>query len=117
MVYVSFYTYANMAAQVVGDVQKVPTAQPHPWFCKEIFLPRDLQWAGYIGDFSIQKQALVFGINLEFTEAWKRVYPKIKENLSLFSGLLGEHQGLEWHWMGRPSSLGMQRSTNMLLLP
>ena len=108
MVYVSFWNFAKFAEEEVGELHKVPTAKPFPWFCKDIFLPNDIQWAGYIGDFSTNKQALVFGINLEHTDAWKRVLPKIKGNLSLFSRLLCEHKDFEWHWMGRP----VQRQSN-----
>jgi hypothetical protein len=103
MVYVSFRDFANIAEEVIGDLHKVPTSRPYPWFCKDIFAPNDLQWAGYIGNFAVYKGALVFGINLEFTGGWKRILPKIRTNIQLFSSLLSEFKDLEWHWMGRPA--------------
>ena len=95
--------YAIIAAQVVSELDIVnPNAEPYPWFCKDIYRKRDLQWAGYIGPISNQDEALVFGINLEFIPAWRKVYPKIKGRFSTFSELLTQNVNLEWHWMGRP---------------
>jgi hypothetical protein len=108
MDYVDVYKYARIVEQVVGDLHIAAKAKPNPWFCKDIFLPKDLQWAGYIGDFSTYSTAMVFGINLEFRGAWDRVRRQIKKNLPLFSELLCKHKDLEWHWMSCPT----QRSEN-----
>lgn len=102
----TIHEYAELAAQVIGDLDIIaPDANPNPWFCKDIYRKRDLQWAGYIGDFSKQTKALVFGINLEFTPAWRRIFPKIEANLSTFSEFLTRHKNFEWHWMGRPGMI------------
>ncbi len=103
MIHSEIHDYAAIAVQVVGKMDVIAhNATPNPWFCKDIFRKRDLQWAGYIGKISNQEQALVFGINLEFTPAWRRIFPKIKGNIEYFSGLLGKYKNLEWHWMARP---------------
>jgi hypothetical protein len=98
--------FAAVAARAVGALDVVnPDADPHPWFCKNIYRKKDLQWAGYIGPFSEQKTALVFGVNLEFTPAWRKAYPKIKSNQSRFSELLKMHKNYLWHWWGRPGMI------------
>ena len=103
MIHTEIQDYAAIAAQVVGELDVIAhNAKPNPWFCKDIFRKRDIQWAGYIGDISAQEQALVFGINLEFTPAWRKVYPKIKGNFEYFSEFLSQYTNLEWHWMARP---------------
>jgi hypothetical protein len=103
MVYVNIFTYARIVEQVVGKLHIAPTAKPNPWFSRDIYSPRDLQWGGYVGDLGIHKVAMVFGLNLEFLGAWKRVYPKVKENLPAFIEMLTKHKDLEWHWMSRPT--------------
>lgn len=103
MTHTPIQDFAEIAAQLVGKMAIIaPDAFPNPWFCKDIFRKRDLQWAGYIGDFSTEKEALVFGINLEFTPAWRKVYPKIKADFGYFSDFLRRYKNLEWHWMARP---------------
>ena len=103
MAHSTFQDYTAITARVVGELDAInPDAIPNPWFCKDIFRKRDFQWAGYIGDFSQQEQALVFGINLEFIPAWRKVYPKISGNLGNFSDFLQRYKNLEWHWMARP---------------
>ena len=96
-------SFADITAQVIGELDTIaPDAIPNPWFCKDIFRKRDLQWAGYVGDISEQENALVFGINLEFTPAWRKIYPKIKGGLEYFSQFLRRYKNFEWHWMERP---------------
>lgn len=103
MAQTSIQEYAGIAAEIIGVVDPiVPDAIPNPWFSKAIFRKRDLQWAGYIGDFSKQEHALVFGINLEFIPAWRKVYPKIKVNIDFISKFLRRYKNFEWHWMARP---------------
>ena len=109
--------FAAITAQVVGDLEIRPDAEPNPWFCKDIFRKRDLQWAGYIGDISLQTNALVFGINLEFTPAWRKVYPKIKKNFSFFSEFLGKYRNFEWHWMARPGVIAKNPEIKYLSPP
>lgn len=95
--------FARIADQVVGKMDVINVAaEPYPWFCKDIFRKRDLQWAGYIGHVNDQENALAFGVNLEFTPAWRRVFPKLKHNIETFSMLLCRHKGYDWRWMGRP---------------
>ena len=103
MAHTPIQNFAAITAQLVGELDIIADdAKPNPWFCKDIFRKRDLQWAGYVGDFSKQEQALVFGINLEFTPAWRKAYPKIRDNFDYFSKFLHEHKNFEWHWMARP---------------
>jgi hypothetical protein len=110
--------FATITAHVVGDLDVIaPDAEPNPWFCKDIFRKRDLQWAGYIGDFSLQKHALVFGVNLEFIPAWRRAYIKIKEDFAYFSQLLGKHRNFEWHWMRRPGVIAKNPEIKFLSPP
>lgn len=110
--------FAHITAQVVGDMDIIaPDAEPNPWFCKDIFRKRDLQWAGYIGDISLQKQALVFGINMEFIPAWRRAHLKIKEDFASFSQLLGKHRNFEWHWMARPGVIAKNPEIRFLSPP
>lgn len=98
--------FAAIAAKIVGEIGTTASeAMPFPWFCKNIFRARDVQWAGYVGEIWHQKQALAFGINLEFIPAWRKVFPKIKGNLDYFSNYLQEFQNLEWHWMARPGRI------------
>ena len=103
MTHTPIQEFAGIAVEIVGELDTIAQdAKPNPWFCKDIFRKRDLQWAGYVGDFSKQEHALVFGINLEFTPAWRRVYPKIKENSGFLSDFLRRYKNFEWHWMARP---------------
>lgn len=103
MTHTPIQEFAAIATRLVGELDIIAhEAIPNPWFCKDIFRKRDLQWAGYVGDFSKQEHALVFGINLEFTPAWRKVYPKIKENPDYLLAFLRKHKNLEWHWMARP---------------
>ena len=98
--------FAAIAAKIVREIDTTNSAaMPFPWFCKDIFRDRDVQWAGYVGEIWQQKQALAFGINLEFIPAWRKVFPKIKGNLDYFSNYLQGFQNLEWHWMARPGGI------------
>ena len=81
--------FADIVVGVIGPLDIFASdAMPNPWFSKDIFRKRDLQWAGYIWDFSRQGKALVFGLNLEFIPAWRRAYPRIKESLTFFTRIL-----------------------------
>jgi hypothetical protein len=103
MVYVNVYKYARIVEQVVGELHIVPTAKPNPWFSRDINSPNDLQWGGYVGDFSAHKQALVFGINLEFTGAWKWCIPKLRETYPFFHSCFASiktSNGIEWAYQG-----------------
>ena len=98
--------FAAITSQVIGDLDTIASdAEPNPWFSKNIYRKRDLQWAGYLGPIGSVEKALAFGINLEFTPAWRRVYPKIKDNLQYFSQLLSRYPNYEWHWWGRPGTI------------
>ena len=107
--------FAAITTQLVGELDIIAhDAIPYPWFCKDIFRKRDLQWAGYVGEFSQQDYALVFGINLEFTPAWRKIYPKIKGNFEYFSDFLHQHKNFEWHWMARPGVIAKNPETRYL---
>jgi hypothetical protein len=98
--------FAAIAALIVGKIDEInPDAEPNPWFSKDIFRKKDLQWAGYFGDIDGQPRAFAFGINLEFTPAWRRVFPKLKRHITVFSHLVSQLEGYEWHWMGRPGMI------------
>jgi hypothetical protein len=98
--------FAEISEEVIGRLDIVsPEAKPWPWFCKDIFRKRDLQWAGYLGSFSKQEDALAFGVNIEFIPAWRKAFPKIKDNISDFSLSLSKLENMEWHWWGRPGRL------------
>jgi hypothetical protein len=112
---IALQDFAFLAAQVVGELDVVnPYAEPYPWFCKDIHRKKDVQWAGYIGPISVQEEALVFGINLEFTGAWRKAYPKIESQFSSISELLTRYKNLEWHWMGRPGVIARNPETRWL---
>jgi hypothetical protein len=99
-------SFAEITGEVIGRPDRVsPDAKPWPWFCKNIFRKRDLQWAGYLGPFSKQADVLAFGLNIEFIPAWRRAFPKIKENIRDFSLALSKLENMEWHWWGRPGRL------------
>ena len=85
----------------VGPVEKRENA-PTPWFCKDIWRKKDLQWAGYLGKCSGINRTLALGLNLEFTGAWRRVYPKIRANFRDMQSILAGLDSAEWHWWGRP---------------
>jgi len=107
--------FAAIAAEIVGEIDTIASdAMPFPWFCKDIFRQRDVQWAGYVGEIWQDKHALAFGINLEFTPAWRKVFPRIKGNLDYFSNYLQGFQNLEWHWMGRPGVIAKNPKTSYL---
>jgi hypothetical protein len=98
--------FAEISEEVIGRLYIIsPEAKPWPWFCKDIFRKRDLQWAGYLGPFSKQEDALAFGINIEFIPAWRRALPKIVDHISEFSLYLSKLENMEWHWWGRPGRL------------
>ncbi|NTU44918.1 MAG: hypothetical protein HGA99_05280 [Chlorobiaceae bacterium] len=84
-----------------GTVEKRANATT-PWFCKDIQRKKALQWAGYLGECSRMNRTLAFGLNLEFTPAWRLVYPKLRSNLSELQSLLAGLDNAEWHWDGRP---------------
>lgn len=104
-----FIKYSEIVENIIDDLDgKEEHGKPYPWFCKNIYRKDDLQRAGYIGPFSKQENALVFGINLEHTPAWKRAFPHIREHADSFSELLSKLMNMKWHWWGRPG----QRSPN-----
>jgi len=100
-----------------GTVEIRPDADPAPWFCKDIRRKKDLQWAGYVGKCSDIERTLAFGLNLEFTPAWGRVYPILTTQSgylqSYFSGL----DDAEWHWWGRPGYLARNPKIEELQKP
>lgn len=102
----TIYDFAEMASQVIGKLDRlVADAELYPWFCKDISRKRDLQWGGYLGRIGSEEKVLAFGLNLEFTRAWGRVYPKIRGNLQQLSALLNRYPNYEWHWWGRPGMI------------
>ena len=99
----TFDDFAEITRQVIVDLDTITkNADPYPWFCKDIFRKKDLQWAGYLGPIGSERNAMAFGLNLEFTSAWRRIFPKIKSDIQYFSQLIGKYPNYEWHWWGRP---------------
>jgi hypothetical protein len=96
-----FTKYSEIVENIIGELDRNKEhGKPFPWFCKDIFRKNDLQWAGYIGFFSKQENALVFGINIEHKPAWERVFPHIREHADSFSELLSKLVNMKWHWWG-----------------
>lgn len=85
-----------------GPIEIRPDAA---WFCKDIRRKKDLQWAGYVGECSGINHALVFGLNLEFTPAWRRLYPLLIAQSGYLQSFFASLEDAEWHWWGRPGYL------------
>jgi hypothetical protein len=85
-----------------GPIEIRPDAA---WFCKDIRRKKDLQWAGYVGKYSDINRALVFGLNLEFTPAWRRLYPLLIAQSGYLQSIFASLDDAEWHWWGRPGYL------------
>jgi hypothetical protein len=110
MTYLTFSDFATITSQIIGELDELKLdAKPWPWFCRNIFREKDLQWTGSQG-----QKALALGLNLEFTPAWRRIYPKIKNNPLYFSRLLGNCHNFEWHWKGRPGMIAKDPPTKYL---
>jgi len=111
----TFGDFKEITSQVIGEIDLyTPNAEPNPWFCKNINRKNDLQWAGYLGQIGSERKALAFGLNLEFTPAWRRVLPKIKSDFQYFSQLLSQYANYEWHWWGRPGVVAKNPKVRVL---
>lgn len=114
----TFIEFADAATKVIGKLDILnPQADPYPWLCKDINRKKDIQWAGYVGPIFDEKNALVFGFNLEFTASWKRIFPKLCRETDTFTGMLQSIPGYEWHWWGRPAVIGKNPKVRFLSKP
>lgn len=91
--------YRDLFFSIMGRIDRQDPL-PVPWFAYNFW--DKLQWSAYVGDCD-GPRGLAFGINIEFTQTWKKIRPRLTEE-ALYSKLenLGND---EWHWHGRPGFL------------
>ena len=98
--------FARIAEQVIGKLDILEAdSEPYPWFAQNVYGERDLQWTGIVGHIDSEQNALFFGLNLEFTGAWRRVCRKLRKDPPSFSRLLSRYPDYEWHWWGKPAHI------------
>lgn len=89
--------YRDILISAIGKLDS-ESSLPVPWFTRNIW--HRLQWTSYIGECQKQDGSLVFGLNLEFTDTWRKIRPRL--STPLFKDMLARTDNAEWHWYGRP---------------